>query len=350
MTLELIQRHPLLAGEQVHAHLQRRHGGVQVGAHQVGQGQPGLRRPHKEGTAAVHTGNGLAGIAVEGRQASAVRVALQRLTVKQAVQHRFVQPGPGRLQGFPENSDPGVQIAGAGVAVNHGHWCAGGGDHHVNGLINPGEGPLQHRHGKDGGARGYVPGPGSHGVGGRHARSGVPLRGAERNAGGQESPQKGRSPGGQDAGVLPRSEGLRQEGLEAEGTAPPGGQGVEPLQQVLAVCQSIAVDGEHAAGVADAQDVDAGEAVVDISRQGGDMGRLAYVGFAVQNGLIEMGRAPALGNVEGKRLRQLCRRSGGGVAPGAEGGEQVPVPVKGQIPVHHAGDPHDGWLPPGQFR
>ena len=83
------------------------------------------------------------------------------------------------------------------------------------------------------------------------------------------------------------------------------------------------------------QDVDAGEAVVDISRQGGDMGHLAYVGFAVQNGLIEMGRAPALGNVEGKRLRQLRRRrSGGGVAPGAEGGEQVPVPVKGQIPVH----------------
>ena len=45
---------------------------------------------------------------------------IQRLAVKQAVQRRFVQPGPGRLQGFPENPDPGVQIAGAGVAVNHG--------------------------------------------------------------------------------------------------------------------------------------------------------------------------------------------------------------------------------------
>ena len=233
----------------------------------------------------------------------------------------------------------------------HGHRRAGGSDHHVNGLINPGEGPLQHRHGKDGGARRYVPGPGRHGVGGRHTRSGVPLRGAERNAGGQESSQKGRAFFCQGPRFLSGSKGTGQKLPETERTAAPGGQGVEPLQQVLAVSQGIAVDGEHAAGIADAQDVDAGEAVVDISRQGGDMGHLAYVGFAVQNGLIEMGRAPALGNVEGKRLRQLRRRrSGGGVAPGAERGEQVPVPVKGQIPVHHAGDPHGGWLPPGQSR
>ena len=86
-------------------------------------------------------------------------------------------------------------------------------------------------------------------------------------------------------------EGLRQEGPEAEGTAPPGGQGVEPLQQVLAVCQSIAVDGEHAAGIADAQDVDAGEAVVDISRQGGDMGHLAYVGAVLERPLSRVYQA-----------------------------------------------------------
>ena len=50
---------------------------------------------------------------------------------------------------------------------------------------------------------------------GVYCAAGVPLRGAEGNAGGKESPQKGRSPGGQDAGVLPRGEGLRQEGPEA---------------------------------------------------------------------------------------------------------------------------------------
>ena len=73
------------------------------------------------------------------------------------------------------------------------------------------------------------------------------------------------------------------------------------------------------------------------------MGDLAHVGLTVQNGLIQVGDAPPLGHVELEQLGELLRRVGGdGVLPGAEGHQQVPVLVKGQIAVHHAGDAGGG--------
>ena len=68
------------------------------------------------------------------------------------------------------------------------------------------------------------------------------------------------------------------------------------------------------------------------------MGDAAHVLFPVQHRLIQVGDAPALGNVHpeqgGKLARRLLRH---GVLPGAEGGEQVPVFIKGQVAVHHRG-------------
>ena len=61
--------------------------------------------------------------------------------------------------------------------------------------------------------------------------------------------------------------------------------------------------------------------------------------LAVQHGLVQVGNAPALGDVEAEALCQTLRRlAGDGVAPGAEGGERFAVPVEGQVAVHHAGD------------
>lgn len=58
--------------------------------------------------------------------------------------------------------------------------------------------------------------------------------------------------------------------------------------------------------------------------------------FPVEDGLIEMGHAPALGNVEVEPLGQrIGCGAGGGVAPGAERRQLVAVLVKGQVAVHH---------------
>ena len=80
---------------------------------------------------------------------------------------------------------------------------------------------------------------------------------------------------------------------------------------------------------------------MDIARERGDVGDVFDVGFAVQDGLIQVRSGPALRDVEAEGLGQLVRGlAGHGVLPGAEGREQVPVLVEGQIAVHHAGDAH----------
>ena len=73
-----------------------------------------------------------------------------------------------------------------------------------------------------------------------------------------------------------------------------------------------------------------------IACQGGQEGDVLYVFFPVQDGLVEMGHAPPLGNVEAETLGQrFGGRLGGGVAPGAEGCQLVAFPVEGQVAVHH---------------
>ena len=58
--------------------------------------------------------------------------------------------------------------------------------------------------------------------------------------------------------------------------------------------------------------------------------------FLVQYGLVEVGNAPALGNAELKQVREFLRGlPGHGVAPGAEGREQMVVLVEREVAVHH---------------
>ena len=97
-----------------------------------------------------------------------------------------------------------------------------------------------------------------------------------------------------------------------------------------------AVDGKDAGGIADAQHLLAGELPVDIARQRGQEGNVPDVLLAVEDGLIEVGNAPPLRDVEVEALGQ--RRGGGqggGVAPCAERRQLVPGLVKRQIAVHH---------------
>ena len=51
-----------------------------------------------------------------------------------------------------------------------------------------------------------------------------------------------------------------------------------------------------------------------------------------------MGDRPALGDIEGKERGELFGGlAGNGVAPGAKFRELFPVPIKGQVTVHHRG-------------
>ena len=87
---------------------------------------------------------------------------------------------------------------------------------------------------------------------------------------------------------------------------------------------------------------------MDPARQGGEESQLGEMRFSVQQGLLQVGDAPALGDIEAEEGAQLRRRlPGHGVAPGAEGDEELARPVEGQVAVHHGGDadgPHGAEL------
>ena len=77
---------------------------------------------------------------------------------------------------------------------------------------------------------------------------------------------------------------------------------------------------------------------MEVACQGGQRGNVLHMRLPVQNGLIQVGNAPPLGNVEVQYLAELggCF-AGDGVAPGAEWCQLVAVLVKGEIAVHHGG-------------
>ena len=85
--------------------------------------------------------------------------------------------------------------------------------------------------------------------------------------------------------------------------------------------------GEHVC-LAHAQDVAAGQAPVDVAGQGGHPVDVGYVGLCGGDGAVEVGDGPALGDVEAEQLGQGGGGLGGdGVAPGAEGGQELALGV-----------------------
>ena len=74
---------------------------------------------------------GFLGIIVR-KQSAAILVSLQRHAIEIAVKIVCVQLCADQLGKFAEQTDPGVQIGGAVVAVHHRHGLAGGRGHHVD--------------------------------------------------------------------------------------------------------------------------------------------------------------------------------------------------------------------------
>ena len=74
---------------------------------------------------------------------------------------------------------------------------------------------------------------------------------------------------------------------------------------------------------------------MDIPRQRGLVADVFDMRFFVQNRLIKMSNTPTLWNIE---LEQLCELLGGlsrhGIAPGAEGDEQISILIKSHVAMH----------------
>ena len=132
---------------------------------------------------------------------------------------------------------------------------------------------VDHYHGKIGGAGGDVAGVEPDGVRGGHARAGVAFRGTEGDPGLQfsrwiEEPRAGfcQMPGGFSGG-----QNAGQQIGQLPGAAPLREKRVRLFRHSRVVCQSGGVDGEHAGCLADAEDPDAGQKLVDIARDGIDV-------------------------------------------------------------------------------
>ena len=82
---------------------------------------------------------------------------------------------------------------------------------------------------------------------------------------------------------------------------------------------------------------------MNIAGEGGQILDVADVLLVVEDGLIQMADAPAQGNVVVEELRQF---SGGlarvGVAPGAEGYQNLLLLVEGHVAVHHGREADGG--------
>ena len=300
---------------------QRGEGGVDLGAHKVGKGKVAVGAAQQQRYAGVKMGDTLAGNIVDRGNAAAVGRALQGQAKQRFVQSRFVRRCPAQGGAFGQQIDPGVQIAGAVVAVHHRHGGAVRRGDHIDLGVNAGQRLFQHDHGKNARPSADISRARGNAVGGCHAGAGIPLRRAKRYAGLQNAGgvQQLCAAFGQRACVRARTQYGRQQRAQVEGVPLFCRQFVEFFKHGGVILPGCAVDGEHPAGVAHAQRIDAGQQKVQVACQGRDVGDLFKVRLPIQHSLIQVRHAPPLGNVKPEGGGQLCRCGGGhGVAPGAE--------------------------------
>ena len=75
---------------------------------------------------------------------------------------------------------------------------------------------------------------------------------------------------------------------------------------------------------------------MNIACQRAQIADIPDMGFPVQDRLVEVGNAPALGDVELEQVGEfLGGLPGHGVSPGTERDEQVGILIEGHIAVHH---------------
>ena len=337
MAIELVHLYIFLSRQNVQTDFQRGQSGQDVGAHEIGQGEAGVGGTGEDGTAFVQIGDALTGEVIVAQQAAAVRIPFQGLAEEHGEELPLVLRGTDEGSKFTQQVHPGVDVGGAVVAVDHGHRCTGGGGDHVDLPVDT-QGVVRNQHGKVGGTGGDIAGALPHGVGGGHAGARIALTRGHGNAGKQIAGriQELGAAFGEHAAALAGYQDLGQDIPQLPISA---AHGIEFLHHGLVIVQLGRINGEHTGGLADAHHLFSGEQVVDVACQGGEEGDVSHMVFLVQNGLVQMGNAPALGNVEVQGGGQLFGSlAGDGVSPGAEACQLVAVLVKGKVAVHHGGN------------
>ncbi len=309
--------------------------------HKIRQIELAVRPARKERPTLFESGDVLPGKIVVRQQSAAIRVSFQSLIVECSEQGIHVHPRAEGFQAFPEQVHPGIQVRSTVVAVHHGHRVAGRRGHHVDLLIRSGQRLFQNRHCKYTGPCGYISGTDRHAVGGCHSGSRVSLRRAQRN------PCLQLSAGIQKARPLlcqcPRMFSCHQHPGKDFPRLPwkcfVTNQLVKLFQHPCVKILCVGINGEHAGRLPDPDHLFPGQLPVDIACQRRQEADVLHVLLPVQDRLIQMGDAPALGDMEAEHLRKLVRSlSGNGISPGPKRRQKPPLPVKRKIAVHHAAE------------
>ena len=98
----------------------------------------------------------------------------------------------------------------------------------------------------------------------------------------------------------------------------------------------VGVDGDHTRCIAHTEDELPGDLPVHIAGKRGEVFDVGHVLLVVEDGLVEMADAPTQRDVVVEELRQFSGcLAGVGVAPSAEGHENLGLVVESHIAVHH---------------
>ena len=225
--------------------------------------------------------------------------------------------------------------------MHHGHRSPIRGHHHIYILMDRHKRSIQHIHGKGRGAYGDIASAGPHRIGGHHACACVTLRGRAGGSRlqGTRGVQQLCSLRGDMACLHACRLHLRQQLRQTPIKTADLRQLLELQDHFRIIAPGGNINGEHARGIAYPQDLLPRELPVHIACQGSKEGNLRHLRLPVQDSLIEVGNAPALGNIEAKQRPELpCRLPGDVVPPGAELGQLLTFLVKGQIAMHHGAD------------
>ena len=254
---------------------------------------------------------------------------------------------------------PSVDVRSAVVAVYHSDKIAVGSGDDIDHLVGLRNVLLKHDHRERRSASRNVTCANLYAIGCGHASAGIAFRRTEWAATLEvtRNVEALCTMLGEHASILTCYEALRQNILELPGEAVRSHELVELAYHLGIVGLGVGIDGNHTRSIADAEDLLVGETPVNVAGEGGEIGDVLNVLFAVQDGLIEVRNAPTEWDVVVEELAELgSSLAGVGVAPGAERcedlltlGNRCPaggfaIGTKGHIAVHHGTDADGGKL------
>ncbi len=348
MTHEIFNSH-VLPRQQVKANAQGCEGGVELGAQEIGQVHPAVRIAQNQGKALIQVSDALPCQIIHADHPAAVRIGLQTLLVQPGVEFVGGRVNPEKPGSLPKHSHPDVHVVGAVVAVDFRHRTAGGGGYVVDLRVKPPQGLIHHDIRENRGARGDVARVNGYAVGSHHTGAPVSRRRSKGKPRLQGTPQPGCPRLGQPSGRYTGGKHTRQQLLQLPGHGILVQKPLGLFQHGFIVIRARWVDGEHAGSIIHAQHILAGKQKMHIARQRRQVSNPGNMILSVQQCLIQVSHAPTLGNVILQQLGQgLGSLPGGGILPGAERCQQIPVLVEGQVAVHHGG--HAGTADGDPFR